>query len=79
LRAKTVAFKEKIKQARAEKDAKIAALKLEAESIKILIKEKIFTLEIDALEKEAYEISEKTLKRNSSRSLCSNQRNGKTF
>jgi preprotein translocase subunit SecA len=33
LRAKTTEFKEKIKQARAEKDNKIASLKTEAEQI----------------------------------------------
>jgi preprotein translocase subunit SecA len=42
LRAKTTAFKEKIKQARAEKDAKIAALKRSRKHYPILIKEKIF-------------------------------------
>ncbi len=61
LRAKTVTFKEKIKQARAEKDAKIAELKLKAENtIDIDEREDIYNA-IDALEKEAYEISEKVL------------------
>ena len=61
LRAKTVAFKEKIKQARAEKDAKINALQLEVESIEDIDKREDIYAEIDALEKEAYELSEKTL------------------
>jgi preprotein translocase subunit SecA len=61
LRAKTVAFKEKIKQARAEKDAKINALLQEVESIEDIDKREDIYASIDALEKEAYEISEKTL------------------
>jgi preprotein translocase subunit SecA len=61
LRAKTTYFKAQIKQARAEKDAKIASLQLEVEKIEDIDKrEDLYTL-IDALEKEAYEISEKTL------------------
>ena len=61
LRAKTTYFKEKIKQARADKDAKIAALQLEVESIEDIDKREDIYTAIDALEKEAYEISEKTL------------------
>ena len=61
LRARTTFFKDKIKQARAEKDAKIAALKTEAEGIADIDKREDIYVEIDALEKEAYEISEKTL------------------
>lgn len=61
LRARTVFFKEKIKQDRSEKDAKIASLKLEAESIEDIDKREDIYVAIDALEKEAYEISEKTL------------------
>lgn len=61
LRAKTAFFKDKIKQARAEKDAKIASLKQEAESIEDIDKREDIYVDIDALEKEAYEISEKTL------------------
>ncbi|MBP8157493.1 MAG: preprotein translocase subunit SecA, partial [Flavobacterium sp.] len=61
LRARTAFFKEKIKQARAEKDTKITSLKLEAESIEDIDKREDIYLAIDALEKEAYEISEKTL------------------
>ncbi len=62
LRAKTVAFKEKIKAARAEKDAKIANLKDEAEKEEDIDKREDIYNAIDTLEKEAYEISEKTLK-----------------
>jgi preprotein translocase subunit SecA len=61
LRAKTDYFKNKIKEARAEKDAKIASLKLEVETIEDIDKREDIYLAIDALEKEAYEISEKTL------------------
>ncbi|NDP26771.1 MAG: preprotein translocase subunit SecA [Flavobacterium sp.] len=61
LRARTAFFKEKIKQDRSEKDAKIASLKLEAESIEDIDKREDIYVAIDALEKEAYEISEKTL------------------
>ena len=61
LRARTLFFKEKIKQDRSEKDAKIASLKQEAESIEDIDKREDIYLAIDALEKEAYEISEKTL------------------
>jgi preprotein translocase subunit SecA len=61
LRAKTTFFKDKIKQARAEKDSKIASLKQEAESIEDIDKREDIYVAIDALEKEAYEISEKTL------------------
>ncbi|MBP6620578.1 MAG: preprotein translocase subunit SecA, partial [Leadbetterella sp.] len=61
LRARTVFFKEKIKQDRAEKDTKITSLKQEAENIEDIDKREDIYLAIDALEKEAYEISEKTL------------------
>ncbi len=61
LRAKTVEFKAKIQQARADKDAKIVALKKEAEqTLDIDAREDLYA-EIDAIEKEAYEISEKVL------------------
>ncbi|MFC4740895.1 preprotein translocase subunit SecA [Flavobacterium ponti] len=61
LRAKTAEFKDKIKQARAEKDAKIATLKTDAENtIDIDAREDIYAA-IDVLEAEAYEISEKVL------------------
>ncbi len=61
LRAKTAEFKEKIKVARSEKDNQITALKLEAENTQDIDKREDIYTEIDALEKEAYEISEKTL------------------
>ncbi|CAM4182423.1 preprotein translocase subunit SecA [Flavobacterium weaverense] len=61
LRGRTAFFKEKIKQDRSEKDAKIAALKKEVESILDIDKREDIYIAIDALEKEAYEISEKTL------------------
>jgi preprotein translocase subunit SecA len=61
LRAKTAEFKAKIKQARSEKDAKIAALQTEVEAIEDIDKREDLYNAIDALEKEAYEISEKTL------------------
>lgn len=61
LRAKTAEFKEKIKQARAKQDADIEAKKIEAENTAdIDLREDIYNA-IDALEKEAYEISEKVL------------------
>ncbi len=61
LRAKTAEFKAKIQQARAEKDAKIIALKQEAEQTEDIDAREDFYTEIDAIEKEAYEISEKVL------------------
>lgn len=61
LRARTTFFKEKIKQDRAEKDAKITSLQLEAENTEDIDKREDIYLSIDALEKEAYEISEKSL------------------
>jgi preprotein translocase subunit SecA len=61
LRAKTVEFKEKIKQARAKQDSEIEAKKVEAENTAdIDLREDIYNA-IDALEKEAYDISEKVL------------------
>ena len=61
LRARTLFFKEQIKQARSEKDAKIVSLQLEAESIEDIDQREDLYIAIDALEKEAYDISEKTL------------------
>lgn len=61
LRAKTIEFKEKIQQARAEKDAKIEKLKSEVEAIADVDAREDVYVQIDTLEKEAYEISEKTL------------------
>ncbi|QIH39808.1 preprotein translocase subunit SecA [Flavobacterium sp. Sr18] len=61
LRGRTNFFKDTIKQARSEKDAKIAALKQEVESIVDIDQREDIYVAIDALEKEAYDISEKTL------------------
>ncbi len=61
LRTKTAEFKEKIKQARAEKDSKIATLQQEADAVADIDKREDIYAAIDALEKEAYEISEKVL------------------
>ncbi|SHM46045.1 preprotein translocase subunit SecA [Flavobacterium xinjiangense] len=61
LRARTTFFKDRIKEARADKDAKIATLKQEVESIEDIDKREDIYVAIDALEKEAYDISEKTL------------------
>ena len=61
LRGRTLFFKEKIKKDRSEKDAKIASLKQEVESIVDIDKREDIYIAIDALEKEAYDISEKTL------------------
>ena len=61
LRAKTIAFKAKIKQAREKQDTEIVAKKIEAENTAdIDLREEIYNA-IDALEKEAYDISEKVL------------------
>ncbi len=61
LRAKTIFFKEKIKEARAEKDAKIASYLEEIENTEDIDKREDIYASIDALEKEAYDISEKVL------------------
>jgi preprotein translocase subunit SecA len=61
LRAKTAEFKAKIQQARAEKDAKIVALRQEAEQTQDIDAREDLYAEIDTIEKEAYEISEKVL------------------
>jgi len=61
LRAKTAEFKARIKSARADKDAKIAALKADVDTTEDIDKKEDIYADIDALEKEAYEISEKTL------------------
>jgi preprotein translocase subunit SecA len=61
LRAKTTYFKDQIKKARADKDAKIESLKLQVETIAdVDAREDVYN-EIDKLEKEAYDISENTL------------------
>ncbi|MFZ4436384.1 MAG: preprotein translocase subunit SecA [Flavobacterium psychrophilum] len=61
LRAKTAEFKAKIQAARTDKDSKIASLKEEAESVTDIDQREDIYAGIDALEKEAYEISEKVL------------------
>jgi preprotein translocase subunit SecA len=61
LRAKSTYFRDKINEARAEKDKKIIALKQEAENTADIDKREDIYNEIDALEKEAYDISEKVL------------------
>ena len=61
LRDKTAQFKLKIQQARAEKDAKIASLKQDAEQTQDIDAREDIYAEIDTIEKEAYEISEKVL------------------
>ena len=61
LRAKTAQFKSKIQQARAEKDAKISSLKQDAEQTQDIDAREDIYAEIDTIEKEAYEISEKVL------------------
>ena len=61
LRARTAEFKQRIKEARAEKDSRIADLKSEAETTADIDKKDDLYIAIDALEKEAYDISEKTL------------------
>jgi preprotein translocase subunit SecA len=61
LRARTFFFKDQLKEARANIDSKIADLQKEVEGIEDIDKREDLYLEIDALEKEAYDISEKTL------------------
>lgn len=61
LRAKTIYFKDRIREARADKDAKIASYQLEVEKIEDIDAREDVYASIDALEKEAYEISEKVL------------------
>jgi len=61
LRAKTAEFKAKIQATRADKDAKISALKEEAENVTDIDQREDIYAAIDALEKEAYEISENVL------------------
>ncbi len=61
LRAKTSEFKTKIKEARSLIDTKIESLKAEAEQITDIDKREDVYNTIDALEKEAYEATEKVL------------------
>ncbi|PHK26854.1 preprotein translocase subunit SecA, partial [Nostoc linckia z16] len=59
--AKTIFFKDKIREARADKDAKIASYLQEVETIQDIDAREDIYASIDALEKEAYDISEKVL------------------
>ncbi|WP_294824071.1 preprotein translocase subunit SecA [uncultured Flavobacterium sp.] len=61
LRAKTIYFKDKIREARADKDAKIASYLQEVEKTQDIDAREDIYASIDALEKEAYDISEKVL------------------
>ncbi|KDN53995.1 preprotein translocase subunit SecA [Flavobacterium seoulense] len=61
LRARTIFFKETIKESRAAIDAKIAGLQAEVEKIEDIDKREDIYTEIDSLEKEAYNQSEKAL------------------
>ncbi|MCG9793316.1 preprotein translocase subunit SecA [Flavobacterium algicola] len=61
LRARTYYFKNQIKEARTAVDDKIKSLKDEVEATEDIDKREDLYEKIDALEKEAYDISEKTL------------------
>ena len=61
LREKTIYFKDTIRQARADKDAKIASYMEEVERTEDIDAREDIYASIDALEKEAYELSEKAL------------------
>jgi preprotein translocase subunit SecA len=61
LRARTFFFKDQLQVARAGIDAKIATLKKEVEGIEDIDQREDIYVAIDALEKEAYDLSEKTL------------------
>ncbi|MDV6168428.1 preprotein translocase subunit SecA [Flavobacterium sp. DG1-102-2] len=61
LREKTIYFKDTIRKARADKDAKIASYLQEVEKVEDIDAREDIYASIDALEKEAYDISEKTL------------------
>ncbi|MBB1150249.1 MULTISPECIES: preprotein translocase subunit SecA [unclassified Myroides] len=61
LRAKTIYFKEKIQQSRADQDAKIASYKEEIEKTQDIDKREAIYASIDSLEKEAYDNTEKVL------------------
>ena len=61
LREKTTQFKAAIKAARAEKDAAIATLKQQAEQTEDIDAREDIYAEIDKIDAEAYQISEKTL------------------
>lgn len=61
LREKTIYFKDTIRKARADQDAKIASYLQEVEQIEDIDAREDIYASIDALEKEAYDISEKVL------------------
>ena len=61
LRAKTIEFKQKIQNARAEIDAKIFDLQQQANQTEDIDKKEDLYSEIDKLNTEAYQVSEKTL------------------
>lgn len=61
LRAKTIYFKDKIKQSRAVQDEKIASYKEELEKTSDIDKRETIYASIETLEKEAYDLTEKTL------------------
>ncbi len=61
LRAKTIYFKEKIKESRAKQDEKIASYRDELEKTADIDKRETIYASIDTLEKEAYDLTEKTL------------------
>ncbi|MDQ5928792.1 MAG: preprotein translocase subunit SecA, partial [Bacteroidota bacterium] len=61
LRARTYFFKDQIKEARATLDQKISELQKEVEATEDIDKKEELYEKIDILEKEAYDISEKTL------------------
>ena len=61
LRAKTIYFKEKIKESRAKQDEKIASYREELEKTADIDKRETIYASIDNLEKEAYDLSEKML------------------
>ena len=61
LRGKTIAFKEKIKEARATFDAQIADLQAQANATEDIDKKEDLYTEIDKLSAEAYQASEKVL------------------
>jgi preprotein translocase subunit SecA len=61
LRAKTIAFKQKIQEAIVKQNEAIAAIKIQIETTEDIDKREDLYLEIDKIENESYEISEKVL------------------
>ena len=61
LRAKTMAFKQKIQEAIVKQNDAIAAIKVQIETTEDIDKREDLYLEIDKIENESYEISEKVL------------------